>query len=60
MCFSFTSGLKLNERKCNILRVGSLKNTNIKFSTNTKFEWDSEQVKSLGMVFHVNNNNNIK
>ena len=24
--FSFTSGLRLNEKKCNVLRLGSLKN----------------------------------
>ena len=24
--FSFISGLKLNENKCNVLRIGSLKN----------------------------------
>ena len=49
--FSFTSGLRLNEKKCNVLRLGSLKNENIKYSPNKSFDWDSEQVKSLGMIF---------
>ena len=58
--FSFTSGLRLNEIKCNVLRVGSLKNKNIRYSPNKTFDWDSEQVKSLGIFFQANNRNMIK
>ena len=52
--FSFIAGLKLNTSKCNILRAGSLKNTNITYLNKRKFTWSSEKAKALGITFHTN------
>ena len=37
--FSFISGLKLNSKKCQVLRIGPLKNTNIIFLRKQKTVW---------------------
>ena len=52
--FSYISGLKLNSSKCNVLRLGSLKNSNIKYHKNRKFEWSSDKAKALGITFCQN------
>ena len=52
--FSYVSGLKLNTSKCNVLRTGSLKNTNISYINKRKFTWSSEKAKALGVTFHTN------
>ena len=57
--FSFISGLKLNTSKCSVLRAGRLKQSNIKYCTDKNFSWDSDNAKTLGMVFSNNKNNNI-
>ena len=49
--FSNVSGLKLNSLKCNVLRSGSLKNTNISYLKDKKFQWSSEKAIALGIVF---------
>ena len=50
--FSFLSGLKLNTKKCNVLRAGSLKSTPIELCKSKKFHWKSDYAKALGMVFY--------
>ena len=52
--FSNISGLKLNPKKCQVLRIGSLKNTNITFLRKKQFVWSSSKAKALGMVFCTN------
>ena len=42
--FSNIAGLKLNASKCNVLRSGSLQNTNIIYLKDRKFQWLSENV----------------
>ena len=39
--FSFISGLKLNPKKCQVLRIGSLKDTNVTFLRKKQFLWSS-------------------
>lgn len=52
--FSQISGLKLNSSKCNILRIGSLKPTNITYLKHRKFNWRSDRAKALGITFNTN------
>ena len=49
--FSYVSGLKFNISKCNVLRAGSLKTSNIKFCNTKPFQWKSDYAKALGMFF---------
>ena len=49
--FRSISGLKLNVNKTIILRVGSLRFTNIHHLENMRFEWTSESAKTLGIIF---------
>ena len=58
--FSYVSGLKLNTSKCNVLRSGSLRNTNIIFLNERNFQWSSEKAKALGVTFHNNKEQFIK
>ena len=46
--FKLISGLKLNVNKTTILRVGSLKYTNIQHLENLRFLWTSNSAKTLG------------
>ena len=55
--YSFISGLKLNTKKCNVLRAGSLRNTDTKYCKNKNFQWNSDSSKALGMVFSTDKNN---
>ena len=57
--FSYISGLKLNTSKCTVLRAGLLKLSTIMFCQNKKFVWSSDQAKTLGIIFHNNNKNNL-
>ena len=50
--YSLISGLKLNIKKCNVLRSGSLKTSNLQFCNDKKFQWKSDSAKALGMVFY--------
>ena len=58
--FECVSGLKLNTNKTNILRIGSLKCTNIKYSQNKPFKWTSESAQTLGMIFSNDKEQNLK
>ena len=49
--FKLISGLKLNVNKTTILRVGSLKYTNIQHLENLRFLWTSYSAKTLGIIF---------
>ena len=49
--FSLVSGLKLNNKKSIILRIGSLKNSNEIFCADKKFIWTNEKAATLGIVF---------
>ena len=49
--FKLISGLKLNVNKTTILRVGSLKYTNIQHLKNLRFLWTSNSAKTLGIIF---------
>ncbi len=53
--FSKISGLKLNTRKCTVLRVGALKNTNTAFCSENNFTWTSGNAKTLGITFSNDN-----
>ena len=58
--FSFISGLRLNSKKCQVLRIGPLKNTNISFLKKKHFVWSSSEAKALGMIFCTNNEDILK
>ena len=56
--FSNISGLKLNTKKCQVLRIGSSKNTDVAYMKNKQFQWSSIEVRALGMIF-TNNKKDI-
>ena len=58
--FSFISGLKLNPKKCQVLRIGVTNDTNIVYLEKTKFQWSSYEAKALGMVFSTNKERSLK
>ena len=58
--FSCISGLKLNPKKCQVLRIGVIKDTNIEYLEKTKFQWSSYKAKALGMVFSTNKERSLK
>ena len=49
--FKSISGLKLNVNKAIILRVGSLRYTDIQHLKNIRFVWTSDSAKTLGIIF---------
>ena len=49
--FSKCSGLTLNTKKSTILRVGSLKQSNLQFCKSKQFIWTSDNAATLGMTF---------
>lgn len=58
--FRCVSGLKLNANKCQVLRIGATKNTNIIYLEKKKFQWSSTVAKALGMFFSTNREQNSK
>ena len=56
--FGEISGLQINTQKTEILRVGSLKASQIELLERKKFKWKS-RVKVLGIVISTNNNNHF-
>ena len=58
--FSYVSGLKINSTKCNVLRIGSMRATNIEYLKHRNFNWKSEKAKVLGVTFHTNSKELIK
>ena len=49
--FKLISGLKLNVNKTIILRVDSLRYTDIQHLKNIRFVWTSDSAKTLGIIF---------
>ena len=49
--FSYLSGLKLNTKKCQILRIGATKKHEFEYLKHRKFKWSSTEASSLGMTF---------
>lgn len=55
--FSYVSGLKLNTKKCQVLRIGSLIKTEVTFLRHRQFKWSSQEASALGMTFTTNKYN---
>ena len=51
--FSYISGLKLNEQKCQVLRIGAKKQRDLEYLKHRKFRWSSTEATSLGMTFTI-------
>ena len=49
--------LKLNAKKCKVLRIGPLKSKHIEFMKHRKFSWNSNEASCLRMVFKINKEN---
>ena len=52
--FANISGLKLNAKKCQVLRIGALRKTEVVYLKHRKFQWNSSQATALGMTFTTN------
>ena len=52
--FSYISGLKINAKKCQVLRIGSMTKSNVVYLKDRKFQWSSTEASSLGMTFGTN------
>ena len=52
--FSYISGLKINAKKCQVLRIGSMTKSNVVYLKDRKFQWSSTEGSSLGMTFGTN------
>ena len=55
--FSYVSGLRLNTSKCQVLKIGTLRNTVVHHLNKRKFSWSSEKASCLGMILHTNKQN---
>ena len=55
--FSYVSGLRLNASKCQVLRIGTLRNTDVHHLNKRKFSWSSDEASYLEMTFHTNKQN---
>jgi len=51
--FGKMSGLKLNDRKTEALRIGSKTNCQQKFCLGKNFQWQNKKVKALGVWFNT-------
>ena len=49
--FSYISGLKLNAKKCQVLRIGKMGKSIVIYLKNRKFQWSSTEANALGMTF---------
>jgi exonuclease III len=49
--FGLLSGLKLNTTKCIVMKIGSLRNSDIAFCKEKQFQWTSFEAKTLGIIF---------
>ena len=52
--------MNLNTSKSVVLRVGSLKNTTLTYCDELRFQWTSDNAKTLGTVFSNNNEDVFK
>ena len=55
--FSYISGLKLNAKKCQILRIGTSKQREFEYLKHRKFKWSSTEATALGMTFTTKKSN---
>ena len=55
--FSYISGLKIDAKKCQVLRIGSMTKSNVVYLKDRKFQWSSTEASSLGMTFGTNKEN---
>ena len=58
--FAKISGLKLNARKCQVLRIGSLTKSEVIYLKHRKFHWNSSKATALGMTFTTNKKSNFQ
>ena len=49
--FSCISVLKLNAKKCQVLRIGKMEKSIVIYLKNRKFQWSSTEANALGMTF---------
>ena len=49
--FSYISGLKLNTKKCQVLRIGKMEKNIEMYLKNRNFQWSSKEANALGMIF---------
>ena len=54
--FRISSGLTLNLSKCEVLRIGSLRNSNAPLCSELNLRWANHNVSALGVVFSTNQN----
>ncbi|KAH3804322.1 hypothetical protein DPMN_132606 [Dreissena polymorpha] len=57
--YGMTSGLKLNKSKCTVLRVGKLKQSNVQYKKEMKFNWTSDEATTLGITFTNNEKDTV-
>ena len=57
---SYISGLKLNSKKCQVLRIGSMNHNEVVYLKKRKFKWSSSEASSLGFTFCTNNSHIYK
>ena len=55
--FSYISGLKINAKMCQVLRIGSMTKSNVVYLKDRKYQWSSTEASSLGMTFGTNKEN---
>ena len=55
--FSYISALKINAKKCQVLRIGSMTKSNVVYLKDRKFQWSSTEASSIGMTFCTNKEN---
>ena len=58
--FWISSGLTLNLSVCEVLRIGSLRNSNAPLCSELNLRWANHNVSALGAVFSTNENTVIK
>ena len=58
--FANISDLKLNARKCQVLRIGSLTKSEVIYLKHRKFQWNSSKATALGMTFTTNKKSNFQ
>ena len=58
--FERCSGLKINYEKTELLRIGSLKNSNAKLYTQKQLQWTNKVVKLLGVQLTADRNQLLK
>ena len=52
--FFLISGLKLNARKCQVLRIGTMIKNETIYLRHRKFLWSSTEASALGITFNTN------